>query len=167
MGKLVPNTIQDVNAFLDGKGYLGVTKDLQLPAIAQKVVETNGAVSADYAAGALEKMELSFKLNIIDANTFLAFGINTFENRVPLVFKGSIYDEGKSKPAIVVVTGDIVSITPSAWNAGEVVEQEIKVSVHFYSLVIDSIPVILVDAKNMICMIGGRDFFADLRANLT
>ncbi|MDR0666870.1 MAG: phage major tail tube protein [Campylobacteraceae bacterium] len=166
MKKQIPQVIQDLNAFLDGKGYLGVVSEVQLPAIVQETVETKGGVGAKYATGAISAMEATLKLNILDANTYLSFGLNTFENRIPIILKGSIYDDGNSKPLVVVFTADIESITPSAFKAGEVIEQEIKLQVQFYSLTIGDIPVVVIDSRNMICMIGGVDYLGDLRSNL-
>jgi P2 family phage contractile tail tube protein len=151
---------------MDGKGYLGVATELQLPALVQETIETKGGVGAKYATGAISAMETSFKINTLDVNTFLAFGINTFVNRVPFIFKGSLYEDTKSKPVVVAITGDIESITPTAWKAGEVVEQEVKLQVQFYSLTVDGVPVVLTDTRNMICLIGGVDYLADLRAHL-
>ncbi|MDR1614394.1 MAG: phage major tail tube protein [Campylobacteraceae bacterium] len=91
---------------------------------------------------------------------------HTFASRIPFVLKGSLYQDKKSKPVVVILTGDIESITPTAWKSGEVVEQEIKLQVHFYSLTIDSIPVTVIDTRNMICLIGGVDYLADLRSHL-
>jgi P2 family phage contractile tail tube protein len=111
-------------------------------------------------------MEATFKLKVLDANLFLALGLNTYQNRIPIVFKGSIKQDGQIKPISGALTGDWESLNPSEFSAGSEVETEVKIQVHFYELNIDNLPVILVDAKNYICMIGGVDYLADMRNNL-
>ena len=56
--KKIPQTIQDVNVFIDGQGYLGVSKSLKLPEIQQEMKERKGAIEAKYATGIIKPMEI-------------------------------------------------------------------------------------------------------------
>jgi P2 family phage contractile tail tube protein len=166
MSKLVPQVLQDVNIFVDGKGYLGVASSLKLPDITQETVEVKGGIGAKYATGAINAMEASFTLKVADVNLFLGLGLNTWQNRIPVVIKASIFQDGKTKPVLATITGDWEGLNLAAIEPGKEIETEIKMQVHFYSLDIDNTPVIVADVKNMICMIGGVDYLADMRSNL-
>jgi P2 family phage contractile tail tube protein len=167
MQREIPQIIRDMNVFLDGKGYLGTVSAFKLPEIAQDMTESNGPIGAKYAKGTIKAMECSFKVNTLDANTFSAFGISAFnKNKAPFVFKGSLYEDGKSKSVFVVITGDIESISVGELEAGKIIEQEVKMHAQFYSLTVDNKPIILVDVKNTICRIGEVDYLADVRSHL-
>jgi P2 family phage contractile tail tube protein len=166
MGRMKPQVTQDINVFINGKGYLGTASSLKLPDIAQETIEVKGAIGAKYATGAIKAMEMTFTLKVLDANLFLGLGLNTWQNRIPVIFKGNITQDGKQKALYGAVTGDWESITLSNLEPESEIEAEVKIQVHFIELTVDNLPVILVDHDNMICLIGGVDYLAQARANL-
>jgi P2 family phage contractile tail tube protein len=166
MGRMIPQTINDVNVFVDGKGYLGVVDSIKMPDIVQETVEAKGAITAKYATGAISAMEISFKLSVLDLNLFNAYGLNSFVSRVPLILKANIKDDNKQVPLLAAITGDFEAINVSDLTPGNKLEVEIKMQVHFYSLAIDNAPLVLIDTRNMICIIGGVDYLAQARSNL-
>lgn len=166
MTRALPQVIQDINVYLDGTGHLGNVKALKLPTIKQIMVEAKGGISANHASGAIEAMELTFKLNVHEASVYWHFGVNTFTNKIPLVFKGSTFQNGKSLPAVAIIKGDFDSIDASEFEAGKEIETDVTIAVHSYELLLDNKQAILVDTKNSICLIGGVDYFRQMRANL-
>ncbi|MCI6989290.1 MAG: phage major tail tube protein [Campylobacter sp.] len=168
MKRVAPQVIQEANVYINGKGYLGVSKNVKIPTIEWEMIENKGALSANYSAGVLKDTQMSFKLNVLDLNTFLSFGLNSFSNRVPFLFKASIHQSGKFEdvPLSLAVTGDIVSLETTELESGKEMEVDITMSAHFMSLIIDGKPLILKDTENMICIIGGVDYMAKVRSNL-
>jgi P2 family phage contractile tail tube protein len=166
MGRLIPQTLQDLNVFINAKGYIGTISSLKLPDIVQGMVEVKGAIGAKYATGAIKAMEMTFTLKVVDANLFLGLGLNTWKNRIPVIFKGNIMQDGTEKAIYGAVTGDWESVNLGALEAEKEAEVEVKIQAHFFELTVDNLPVILVDHKNMICIIGGVDYLANARANL-
>lgn len=168
LNKRLPQVIQDVNVFINGLSYLGVVKTLKLPNIEQETIEVKGAIGGKFATGTLKTMEMSFKLLLADVNLFVGMGLNTYQNRIPLVFKASVYDAdtGKSVPLVAGVTGDFEAISPADLESGKEIEVEVKIAVHFYNLNINNVPMIILDVENMICMIGGVDYLSSVRSNL-
>lgn len=164
----VPQVIQEANVFINGKGYLGVSKNVKIPNIEWEMIENKGALSAQYTTGVLKDTEMEFKISVLDFNTFLSFGLNSFTNRVPFLFKASIHQSGSAKkvPLSLAVTGDIISLETTELEAGKEMEVSIKMSAHFVSLNIDKKPLILKDVENMICVVGGVDYMAQVRNNL-
>lgn len=168
MKRIAPQIIQEANVFINGKGYLGVSKNVKIPVLEWEMIENKGALSANYSSGVLKDTEMEFKINVLDLNAFLSFGLNSFTNRVPFLFKASIHQSGCAKkvPLALAVTGDIVSLETTELEAGKEMEVSIKLSAHFMGLTIDGIPLILKDTENMICIIGGVDYMAQVRNNL-
>lgn len=164
----VPQVIQEANVYINAQGYLGVSKNVKIPTIEWEMIENKGALSAQYSAGVLKDTELEFKINVLDYNTFLSFGLNSFSTRVPFLFKASIHQSGNAKkvPLALAVTGDIISLETTELEAGKEMEVTVKMSAHFVSLTIDGKPLILKDVENMICLIGGVDYMAQVRSNL-
>ncbi|MSN96483.1 phage tail protein, partial [Campylobacter sp. FMV-PI01] len=121
-------------------------------------------LSANYTTGILKDTELEFKINVLDVNTFLSFGLNSFTNRIPFLFKASIHESGKANkvPLSMAVTGDIISLETTELEAGKEMEVTIKMSAHFLNLNIGGVPLIIKDVENMICIVGGVDIWLKL-----
>ena len=150
MKRQIPQVIQEGNVYIDGIGYLGVTKKLKLPTIEFEMIESKGAVS------------------VLDKNMWVNLGLNSFTNRIPWLFKASIFQSGKSKtvPFSAAFTGDIISYEVSEFESGKELEVTIKLSAHFVDINVDGVPMVLKDSENMICVIGGVDYMAGVRSNL-
>lgn len=168
MKRVAPQIIQEANVFINGKGYLGISKNVKIPTLEWEMIENKGALSANYTTGILKDTEMEFKINVLDFNTFLSFGLNSFTNRVPFLFKASIHQSGKANkvPLSMAVTGDIISLETTELEAGKEMEVTIKMSAHFLNLNIDGVPLIIKDVENMICIVGGVDYMAKVKSNL-
>lgn len=164
----IPDVVQEVNVHINGQGYLGVTKNLKVPTIEFETIEVKGALSANYNAGTLKATELEFKISKIDKNTFTSLGVNYFTNRVPFLFKASIFRSGKGKPEpfSMAATGDIISLDIAEFESGKEIELTIKMDAQFLDINIDNIPMILKDVENMVCVISGVDYMSKIRSNL-
>ena len=165
----IPQVVQDVNVFVNGQGYLGYAKSVGVPTIEQEMIESKGAISASFATGTFKPCEIEFKIAKIDANMYATLSLNNFTSRVPFLFKASLYEPSKNKtvPFSMAITGDIISIAVKELGAGEEMEVTIKVAVHFLDINVESIPMILFDVENMIYLVGGVDYLANVRANLS
>lgn len=168
VNRSVPQVVQEANVYINGKGYLGVTKKLKLPVIEFETIEAKSALSTNYSTGILKATDIEFTVSKVDKNQFLAIGLNSWTNRVPFLFKASIHQSGKAKdiPLSLAITGDIISWEMSDLEAGKEIEITIKMSAHFIDLNVDSVPMILKDSENMICIVGGVDYLASVRSNL-
>ncbi len=50
--------------------------------------------------------------------------------------------------------------------SGEEVEVELEMQVYFYKKDENNAQVMLIDTRNMICLMGGKDIWADLRSHV-
>lgn len=168
MKRQIPQVIQEGNVYIDGIGYLGVTKKLKLPTIEFEMIESKGALSTNYTTGMLKAIEVEFTVSVLDKNMWVNLGLNSFTNRIPWLFKASIFQSGKSKtvPFSAAFTGDIASYEVSEFESGKELEVTIKLSAHFVDINVDGVPMVLKDSENMICVIGGVDYMAGVRSNL-
>jgi len=125
-------------------------------------------MSTEYSMGVLKPTNIEFKISSLDRNIFLTMGLNSYSLRVPFLFKASIFQSGSTKklPVSLSITGDILALEMGDFESAKEMEVSIKMSAHFINLTIDGIPTILKDVENMICLIGGVDYMANVRANL-
>jgi len=168
MKRQIPQSIQECNVFINGKGYLGVTKSLKLPSLEFETIESKGAMSTEYSMSVLKPTNIEFKISSLDRNIFTSMALNQYSLRVPFLFKASIFQSGSTKklPVSLSITGDILALEIGDFESAKEMEVSIKMSAHFINLTIDAIPTILKDVENMICLIGGVDYMANVRANL-
>lgn len=168
MKRNIPQVVVEANAFINGKGYLGIVKNLKVPTIEFETIETKGALGATYQTGALKDTQVEFKISKIDKNQFVSLGLNAFSSRIPFLFKAGFFEgSGKQKSFSMALTGDILSYEISDFEDNKEIEVTYKVSAHFLDINIDGVPMVLKDVENMICVIGGVDYMAKLRDALS
>lgn len=166
----VPQVIEQANCFIDGYGYAGVARDITLPTFEQEMIESKGALSANYATGVFKAMQTSFKISEMGVQAFEAFGRNTFtKEKIPIIFKASIHQSGSGKevPFVVELNGDFSNITPPSIVAAAEFTSEIKIDVHYIKMTMNGKKLLLADVKNLILEFDGVDKMAELRENLS
>lgn len=92
MKRIIGEVIQESNVYIDGQGYLGVVRNLKLPDIEQEMIETKGALGANYGTGVLKPLEINFKIAVADPVLFAAYFHTTYsEIKAPLLFRESVH----------------------------------------------------------------------------
>lgn len=163
----LPQTMRDINIFVDGIGHLGTSSEFELPKINQKkFTQEFGGFERDVLTGSFEKMEASVTLDEYSASVFAAMALgNATGLGVNITVKGSIFQEGKSKQALATIQGNI-DIDDGSWKANEQVKRKLTIAVNAYAMEIDGKQGCLFDVKNMIAIIDGVDFLATLRSQI-
>ncbi|TEY02641.1 phage major tail tube protein [Campylobacter sp. US33a] len=168
MKRMIGEVIQEGNIYIDGKGYLGVVRNLKLPDIEQEMIETKGVLGANYSTGVMKPLEITFKLAIADPVLYAAYFHTTYsEIKAPLLFRESVHQGGKNYGISAEFLGEFISISESDHESGSEIEVEVKMAVHFYMQRRNNIPIITYDHKNTILMINGVDLMSGIRSNLT
>ena len=168
MKRQIGEVIQEANVYIDGQGYLGVVRNLKLPDIEQEMIETKGALSANYSSGVLKPLEINFKLAVVDPVLYSSFFHTTFsEIKAPILFRESVHKGGKNYGISAEFLGEFISLSESDHESGKEVEVEVKMAVHFYMQRRNDKPLIIYDQKNTILMINGIDFMSQISNNLT
>ena len=163
----LPQTMRDINIFVDGIGHLGTSSEFELPKINQKKFSQEfGGFERDVLSGSFEKMEASVTLNEYSPAVFAAMALGKATGLgVNITVKGSIYQGGKSLQAIATIQGDL-DIDDGSWKANEQVQRKLAINVNLYAMEIDGKQACLFDVNNMIAMIDGVDFLATLRSQI-
>lgn len=163
------NVIKNGTVFVDGRGFLGDSEEITPPKLALKTEEFRGGgmdapIEMDMG---MEKLEASFTLINFDSIVMSLFGVER-NGTVSFIYKvASKSDDGTVKPHVYVMRGFIKEMDSGSMKAGEAAKLKITVTLDFYSLAIDSIPIHVIDVKNMKRIIGGVDQLAAEREALT
>lgn len=165
--KGLPQIMTDINIFVDGVGHLGTSDEFELPKIAQKkMTQEFGGFERELETGSFEKMEASITLNEYSASVYAAMALaNVTGAGVNLTIKGSISQGSKKIQALATIQGSI-DIDDGKWKAGEKVNRKLKISVWFYAMEIGGKQACLFDTNNMIAIVDGVDFLANLRKHI-
>lgn len=159
--------MKDINIFVDGIGHLGTSKEAKLPQVKfKKQTVERGGFEKEINTGTLEKLEAEFTLSEYSPAVYAAMGAGIASGiGVNFTIKGSITQKGQHIPAIASLQGEI-EVDDGSWKANSEIERKIKMSVDRYMMEIDGKQAILLDTENMIAIIDGVDYLADLRAQI-
>lgn len=162
-----PQMMKDINIFVDGIGHLGTSEEIKLPVIKFKKESVNrGGFEKDISVGTFEKLEAEVTISEYDPIVFAAMVAGTATGLgVNITVKGSILQNGKHISALATLQGDI-EVDDGTWKANEKVQRKIKMSVNLYAMEIDGKQGLLFDTENMIAIIDGVDYLADLRSHI-
>ncbi len=163
---MVPETLTNINMFVDGKGLAGVITSLDLPKLKRKTDDSRqGGMDAPIKQGlGLEALEASFSTKGIQAEVMKYFGIAN-DNGFSGFFRGSFKDvNGNVKSAVATFRGMLTEQDPGSWKAGDPNETKFMIGCTYYKLEIDGVAIYDLDPINCIRIINGVDEAAAERA---
>ena len=155
----------DMNILVDGIGNVGVSSKCELPKIEFLTVEKDGAMSYEEVIPLIKAMSAKITLNEWNPVTFTALGA-LFNVGALVICKGSTVQDGKAVPVMATFGGKVKIIENSIPDRGKEVEAVFEIAVTSYALMLNNVPVVMIDVKNMICMVGGNDLMSDLRSHI-
>lgn len=160
--------LRNFNLFIDGIGYAGNVESFTPPNLALATEDFTAAgmiAPLEVETGLLNKLEASFTLTKIAPEVEARLG--NWLKPISLTARGAIQDfDGNVKECVVKLTGKIKSVEAGEWTPGAAVKPKYNMSVTYYHKTIAGVPVHIVDVKNMVAVIGGKDIFADVRKAL-
>lgn len=163
---MVPETLTNMNVFVDGKGLAGVATSLDLPKLKMKTDDARqGGMDAPVKQGlGLEAIEASFSTKGIQTEVLKFFGLAS-DNGFSGFFRGSFKDiNGNVKSAVATFRGMLTEEDPGTWKAGEANETKFSIGCTYYKLEIDGAVIYDLDPINGIRIINGVDQTAAERA---
>jgi P2 family phage contractile tail tube protein len=155
----------DMNILVDGIGNVGISSKFELPKIEFLTIASNGAMSYDEVIPLLKAMSAKITLNEWNPLTYAAMG-GQFNVGSLVICKGSTVQDGKAVPVLATIGGKVKIIENKIPDRGKEVEAVFEIAITSYSLLLNNVPVVMIDVKNMICMIGGNDLMSDLRSHI-
>ncbi|WP_330926825.1 phage major tail tube protein [Candidatus Sororendozoicomonas aggregata] len=166
---MIKDIVTGLNAYVDGRSYIGEVVELVLPKLTPKLREYSaGGLGApvDIPTGELEKLESTVTLAGVNPELIKGFGV-TLNSIIPLTFRGHTHSEDGSEGTVVVVQrGLIKELDWGTWKPGEDSPLKATLSLHYYRYEYQGAVLIEADLMNYKLIVNGKDQLANFRASL-
>jgi len=165
---MIPETLANLNLFVDGVSFQGDVPSLTLPKLTLKMEEHRPGgmdMPVELDMG-MEKQEANFTTTGVRREALKFFGLadgSAFNGTFRGAFKGL---RGVIKPVAVTLRGTLKEIDMGDWKAGDKAEIKHGVSLNYYKLEVDGRVVYEIDALGMRRVIDGVDQLAAQRQAL-
>lgn len=166
MAVVKPDTFTGANIILDGTGHIGVSKSFEAPKIEFLTLEQNGGgIGREVVIGVLKAMTAKVVVEQMSRAAYTAAS-KQFTEEATIFVKKSITGEGGAKLYQATVKGNVKMLENPDGEAGKAAETSLEIAVSAYTLEVGGTKLIEIDAKNMICIIDGKDLLADMRSHI-
>ena len=163
----LPQTMRDINICVEAVGHLGTSKKFSLPKIErEREGKKAGGFDKQVDTGSFKELSADFELYEYSDIIYEAMsnGLKAGDG-VHLTVKGSIFQNGKSIPAIATLKGSI-DIDDGDWEADKAIESKLSMKPTVYILEIDGKERVNIDMNAPQAIINGHDYLADLRSQI-
>ena len=165
---MIPETLANLNLFVDGVSFQGDVPSLTLPKLTLQMEEHRGGgmdapVELDMG---MEKQEANFTTTGVRRESLKFFGLadgTAFNGTFRGAYKGL---KGKVTPVIVTLRGTLKEVDMGDWKAGDKAEIKHAVGLTYYKLDVDGRTVYEIDPLGMRRVINGVDQLAAQRSAL-
>lgn len=166
---MIKDILTGLNAYVDGRGYMGRVAELVLPKLTPKMREYSaGGLSAtiDVPTGAIEKLESEVSLTGVDPDAIGLFGV-TMNTQVALVFRGTTQsDDGSTGEVKVHQRGMIKELDWGTWKPDEDSSLKLAMTLQYYRYEYNGKVLIEADPINYKLVVNGKDQLAEMRKAL-
>jgi len=165
---MIPETLANLNLFVDGVSFQGDVPSLTLPKLTLKMEEHRPGgmdMPVEMDLG-MEKQEAAFTTSGVRREALKFFGLadgSGFNGTFRGAFKGL---KGKINPVVVTLRGTLKEIDMGDWKSGDKAEIKHSVGLSYYKLEVDGRVIYEIDALGMRRVIDGVDQLASQRAAL-
>ncbi|PYY83603.1 phage major tail tube protein [Pseudomonas sp. TKO26] len=165
---MIPETLANMNLFVDGISFQGDVPSLTLPKLTLKTEEHRVGgmdVPVELDMG-MEKQEAGFTTTGVRRESLKMFGLadgSGFNGVFRGAFKGL---KGKVTPVIVTLRGLLKEVDMGDWKSGDKAEIKHNVALNYYKLEVDGRLIYEIDALGMKRVINGVDQLAAQRSAL-
>ncbi|NAO25949.1 phage major tail tube protein [Pseudomonas syringae] len=165
---MIPETLSNLNLFVDGVSFQGDVPSLTLPKMTLKTEEHRGGgmdLPVELDMG-MEKQESNFTTTGVRRESLKFFGLadgTAFNGVFRGAFKGL---KGKITPVVVTQRGRLKEVDMGDWKAGDKAEIKHSVALTYYKLEVDGRVIYEIDALGMKRVIDGVDQLAAERSAL-
>jgi P2 family phage contractile tail tube protein len=165
---MIPETLANMNLFVDGISFQGDVPSLTLPKLTLKTEEHRVGgmdVPVELDMG-MEKQEAGFTTTGVRRESLKMFGLadgSGFNGVFCGAFKGL---KGKVTPVIVTLRGLLKEVDMGDWKSGDKAEVKHNVALTYYKLEVDGRLIYEIDALGMKRVINGVDQLAAQRSAL-
>ncbi|RMS09517.1 Major tail tube protein [Pseudomonas coronafaciens pv. coronafaciens] len=165
---MIPETLSNLNLFVDGVSFQGDVPSLTLPKLTIKTEEHRaGGMDAPVELDmGMEKQEANFTTTGVRRESLKFFGLadgTAFNSVFRGAFKGL---KGKITPVVVTLRGRLKEVDMGDWKPGDKSEIKHSVAVTYYKLEVDGRLIYEIDALGMKRVTNGVDQLAAERSAL-
>lgn len=165
---MIPETLANLNLFVDGVSFQGDVPSLTLPKLTLKMEEhrAGGMDTAIEMDQGMEKMEAGFTTTGVRRESLKFFGLSdgtAFNGTFRGAFKGL---KGAITPVVVTLRGAMKEVDMGDWKAGDKAEMKYNVALTYYKFEVDGRLIYEVDPLGMKRVINGVDQLAAQRSAL-
>jgi uncharacterized protein len=165
---MIPQTLFNMNMFVDGISFAGDVPELSLPKVTVKTEAYRGGgmdAEIDMDMG-LEKLESSFSTNGVRKEAMKFFGLAD-QTAFNGSFRGSFKEQkGRFVGVIATIRGMLREVDPGSWKPGDKAEFKYAISPSYYKLEIDGQIIYEIDPVNAVRVINGVDQLQQVRSQL-
>ena len=165
---MIPETLANMNLFVDGMSFQGDVPSLTLPKLTLKTEEHRAGgmdMPVELDMG-MEKMESNFVTTGVRKESLKNFGLadgNAFNGTFRGSFKGQ---RGESKSVVVTQRGMLKEVDMGDWKPGDKAEIKHAVALTYYKLEVAGEVIYEIDPVGMKRVINGVDQLAGQRRDL-
>jgi P2 family phage contractile tail tube protein len=165
---MIPQTLTNLNLFVDGISFQGDATSLTLPKLTIKTEEhrVGGMDMPVELDQGMEKMEAGFSLTGVREKALKFFGLadgTSFNGTFRGAFKGQ---KGAITPVVVTLRGLLKEVDMGDWKPADKSEFKFNVAVTYYKFEIDGRVMYEIDPVGMKRVINGVDQLAAQRSAL-
>ncbi|MCP3922636.1 MAG: hypothetical protein GY714_08635 [Desulfobacterales bacterium] len=159
-----PQTMTGASAFIEGVGFLGTTKEVELPKIEFEEWESkSGLMVRKIDSGVLKPMTAKIVLEEYNDVYYEALK-KRFNHNASIYLKQNLAPDYTS--IVATFGGSVTSLESPKTELAKEVNVTLNLNLWFYKFEIDGSEKILADLKSFILRIDGDDIYSQIRANL-
>ena len=165
---MVPQTLYNMNAHIDGVSFAGDITIVTLPKLTLKTEEHRaGGMDAPVEMDqGMEKLEASFSGKGVRPEAMKFYGLAD-QTAFNAVFRGSYKGQkGATTAVVATLRGMLKEIDGGDWKPGDAGEFKYSVACSYYKLEVDGLLIYEIDPIASVRIVDGRDQLADIRAAL-
>jgi P2 family phage contractile tail tube protein len=157
-------TLIGMAVYFGDNRWIGTVEEVKLPDLSWVSVESGAGIKRETPVPYLETMSATLKISGPSDGALASMAIGPGEQTRFLVRNDTV--SARHDGIEVVLGGRVKKYTPPTQKTGEKMETEIELNLDVYTYAVNGTKRIEIDAKQIICVIEGRDLMADTRANL-
>lgn len=161
----LPSKLKNLNAYIDGEGYIGRIAEFEVPklAIATEDWRGGGMLGPVKIDMGLEAMETSITMGGHEAQLIRKFGTTRIDGVRVRLIEAFQADNGSSPDAVEhYIGGRFAEIDLGKSKAGDNTEHKFKVPLSYYRRVVNGRTDIEIDLMRGIFIVDGFDRYAEI-----
>lgn len=165
----LPSKLKNINAYVDGQGFIGVVAEFEEPKLVIKTEEWRGGgmIGPVMIDQGLEAMEATITMGGHTMELIRKFGTTQIDGVRPRLVGAYQKDTGAAAQSVeIVIGGRFTEIDFGSSKPGDDTEHKYKVACTYYRREVDSRVEVEVDMINGVFLVDGIDLYAEIMAAL-